>query len=50
MKKANKEIYIGCWKNNQRWGWGKVYDPEGNLHQNGEFIEGCFIYPQKGYQ
>lgn len=35
MKKASKEVYLGCWKNNQRWGWGKAFDPEGNLHQNG---------------
>lgn len=49
MKKSNKEVYIGCWKNNQRSGWGKVYDPNGYLTHNGEFIEGCFIYPQRNH-
>lgn len=26
MKKSNKELYVGEWKNNQREGWGKVYN------------------------
>ena len=47
MKKSNKEVYIGCWKNNQRWGWGKLYNTEGELDKNGEFVEGYFIADQK---
>lgn len=29
MKKANKEVYVGCWKNGQRSGWGKLYNSMG---------------------
>ena len=35
MKKYNKEVYIGLWKNNQRHGWGKIYSPEGKMVENG---------------
>ena len=29
MKKEGKEIYIGCWKNNVRNGWGRIYRESG---------------------
>ena len=29
MKKSTKEVYIGSWKENQRNGWGRVYDYQG---------------------
>ena len=38
MKKSNKELYVGEWKNNQREGWGKVYNMLGQMVQDGEFI------------
>ena len=43
MKKSNREVYVGCWKNNQRNGWGKVYGSLGKLIQNGEFLNGCLL-------
>ena len=41
MKKENKETYIGCWRENQRNGWGRIYSNEGSLTTNGEFEDGC---------
>ena len=43
MKKSNREVYVGCWRNGQRNGWGKVYSPLGKMIQNGEFLNGCLL-------
>ena len=33
MNYANGEIYIGAWKNHQKWGKGKFVDMEGNIYE-----------------
>ena len=35
MKKFNKEVYVGEWRNNQRQGWGKVFSAEKKIIENG---------------
>jgi hypothetical protein len=37
MKKASKEIYLGEWKKDRRNGWGKVYNPLGDMVYDGNF-------------
>ena len=43
MKKENKELYIGCWKNNERNGWGRIYNGPGELVESGDFHDGALI-------
>ena len=43
MKKASKEVYIGCWKKGDKHGWGKLYDGEGIVKEDGDYKEGKLV-------
>ena len=43
MKMEEKELYIGCWKENKRNGWGRVYNDYGELVESGDFHDGSLI-------
>ena len=40
LKRADKEVYIGCWHSNAKHGWGKLYASSGDLIEQGEYRAG----------
>ena len=43
MKKEDRELYVGCWRNNKRNGWGRIYDGKGELVESGHFHDETLI-------